>query len=232
MVTLLSRVLAEEAVPKLGFAWRHDLTYTQMVKESTVIVIGEVRSAAFVGSSVHATDDRGNTGEWQLMKVETTVENVLKGAARQRAVSFYFYTWLGGTSGDWNALKPRSRYVFFLVRDYGVLRAVRDFWRSSVEVGSGRHRTLPLDNLSPIQERIGTLLLTLGEDPDPSQFRRSLPRAVSLAEEWLGPCRTGKLLKALLNSPDVRTAAAAQDQLRTRPEVSNGCTDSHAGNRR
>jgi hypothetical protein len=200
-------------VPPLPFLWHFDLSFTEMTKMASAIVVGRVQSLRYFGPRVNAVDDHGYQGEWQLLKANIAVENVLKGSPIGRSVEFYFYTSLGPLSGDTNSLHLGDRCVFFLVSDGGVLRAVRDFWRSSIEVGTGRHTQLPTARGASVEETIAVLLLTPGEGLEPRRFSRTMIRAVTLAQGWLGPCKTITLLKALLQSPDSVVRDAARQEL-------------------
>jgi hypothetical protein len=212
MVILGCAAIGGEGAP--GFIWRHDLGDSDMVDISQLIVVGEVESLGFVGSDVIGTDDQGNTGPWRLQKVRVRVEGVIKGVHRNPKLEFLFYVWLGGTSGDWNSLREHHRYVFFLTKEKGTIRAVRDYWRSSIEVGSGYH-SIPASARTP-KERIALLLLTPGQDMQASGFRRTLSRAVSLGVEWLGECRTLRLLSSLRVNGNSVVRESVLDQLTSR----------------
>jgi hypothetical protein len=130
-----------------------------------------------------------------------------------QTADFYFYmAYGGGLTGDWNLLQSHHRYVFFLMWDRGVLRAVRDFWRTSVEATSGRHRDLPLSSDKPLEERIAVLLLTPGVDLNPTRFSCGLLRASGFSRR-LGQWRTVKLLKELLTNPNRAVRIGACEEL-------------------
>jgi hypothetical protein len=109
------------------------------------------------------------------VKVAADSEAVLKGDVSANTVEFFYYTSLGPVMGDWNDLRVGDRCVFFLTQLDGVLRAVRDFWRSSIEVGTGRP-TLPM--AGNVKERIAALLLTPGDGLEPKHFAGAIFRAV------------------------------------------------------
>ena len=207
-------IISAESFPRLEFAWHHNMDDLDMVNASSLIVIAKVGSINFVGVPRQGQDDTGDNGDWQLVKVDTSVENVLKGTVTATSLQLYFYTSLGGTSGDVNSLHVGLRYVFFISEQRGVFRAVRDYWRSSIEVGSGRHTDTHESNAT-IQERIAFLLLTPGTGVKPKAFAFSLTRAVPLARNWIGPCKTVGLLQALLKYPNVIVENAAREELDT-----------------
>jgi hypothetical protein len=199
-----------------------------MLRAASVVVVGVVDRMDSVGQPVRASDDRGYDGKWQLLKVAFTAENVLKGNLDSPRDQFYFYTSLGPVTGDWNALQPGDRCVFFLKSESKVLRSVRDFWRSSIEIGSGRHESLPLQDRTP-QEIIAALLLTPGEGLNETIFERRLPQAVQLAVEWLGICKTVELLRAALRNPEIRLSNAVSRQIAVLPGRAE-CTERNRGN--
>jgi hypothetical protein len=147
--------------------------------------------------------------------VEITVENVIRGnIATTEPLTFYFYwPYLLGTSGDVNSLREDWRYVFFLKRDQGVLRAVWDLMRSNIIVGSGRHNSLPLTEAHPLTERIAVMLLTQGDDVNPERFSNGLLRSTPFAAYYLGRWHTAKLLRSLLQSPEHAVRVGACEEL-------------------
>jgi hypothetical protein len=173
-----------------------------------------------------ATDDSGYTGRWQLEKVTVTVENVLRGEVRGRSIVFYFYMTLEGTIGGVNSLWFGNRYVFFLTAENGTPRAIRDLARSSIEVGTGRHKSVPLNAGAPLDQRIAVLLLTPGDDDfQPSVFRRVEGGSVSRALNWIGECRTAGLLRALLNNNSSVVKDVAHNELKAWFGTRDPCSD-------
>jgi len=211
-----------ESAQRPAFFWRSDLSYGSMVETSPVIVVGQVISIGFVGERINATDDKGYKSTWQMVKVGATVENVLRGAVTGQTVDFYFYTSLGPISGDTNSLNVGDRCVFFLFSHDGILRAIRDFWRSSIEIGSGKHSTIP-DHEDKMQARIATLLMKPGEDLVPKRFVRYMARSVSLAEELGGQCETIRLVQDLVRYPESEISRAAAAELEIRPQAVARC---------
>lgn len=211
-----------ESAQRPAFFWRSDLTYASMVETSPIIVVGQVKSIDFVGPRVSATDDKGYKSTWQMVKVGATVENVLRGAVTTPDVDFYFYTSLGPISGDTNSLNVGDRCVFFLLLHDGVLRAIRDFWRSNMEVGSGKHSSIP-DQNAKTETRIAALLLKPGEDVVPKRFVRYMARSVTLAEELVGQCDTIRLVQDLVRYPASEISQAATAELEIRPQAIANC---------
>ena len=202
----------QDAVP---FRWHSGWSNDQMLAASSVVLVGKIQSIEFVGAIVNGTDDHGYSGAWQFMKASVTIENLLKGSVPGRVASFCFYTTSGPTMGDTNNIKIGDRYVLFLVSDAGVLRAVRDLWRSGIEVGTGSH-ALGLEPSGSIQETISTLLLTAGADLNPKTFERAIIRSVPFADEWLDHCRVTRLLTVLTQFPNAVVQNAASEQLAIR----------------
>ncbi len=216
----ISAALGQEPVPK--FLWRLGLSDSEMVAASQVIVVGRVRALNLVGSKIGAADDQGYRGPWQLVKIEADNDAVLKGDISAKTLEFFYYASLGPVMGDWNDLQIGDRCVFFLIREDGRLRAVRDFWRSSIEVGTGRPTSPMAGSVKAgrVKERIATLLLTPGDGLEPKRLARGIFRAVPLADEWIGECPTTKLLQNLLKFPSSVVQDAARGQLNSRSELS------------
>ena len=208
--------------PLPPFIWHFDFSYSDMVSASQIVVVGRVRALNLVGPDVRAADDHGSSGTWRLVKVEAEREDVLSGDISGDSFEFFYYTNLGPATGNWNSLHVGDRCVFLLNREGGVLRAVRDYWRSDIEIGTGRHSPSEHDANLTVKERIAVLLLTPGVDLNPRRLARVLPEAVSLGDEWLGGCRTTALLKSLLEYPDGEVQGAAGEQLSFR--LQSGCT--------
>ena len=160
----LSTTSYMEPAPKLRLLLPPENVLKDLFRSAAVIVVGKVQSLTFVGPIVQS---------YRLIKVRVTVENVVQGAASTaQPLTFYFYSvYLYGASSEVNRLRNDRRYVFFLNRDKGVLRAVSDVDRSSISVSSGKHNALPLSDKDPPSERIAVLLLTPGDDMNPSVQR-------------------------------------------------------------
>lgn len=199
------------------FRWLSAMSDTEMVESASHIVIGTVERVRFVGSSVEASDAEGYRGNWQLVKVRTRVENAIKGAlAVGKSIDFFFYTSLGPIAGDVNNIRVGDRCVCFLIYKNGVLRAVRDFWRSNIEVGTGSHSRIPSHEATSLEEKIAVLLLTPGEGLNPRTFQRVIIRSSTIAEEWLGRCKAYRLLERLIDYPDPVVRNAVREQLAIR----------------
>jgi len=200
---------------QLDFAWHQDYTDDDMLGAASTVVVGEVQSLAAIGRPRWGRDDRGREGRWQLVQVNASVESSLKGGGLGKTVEFYYYTLLGPVMSDWNSLRPGGRYVFFLASQGAVLRAVRDHWRSSLEVGTGRHSALARHHRDELlREQIAVLLLEPGEDVEAKRYRRLLPRGIAVAEGWIGRCRTISVLQSASRHASRDVAEAARSQLR------------------
>jgi hypothetical protein len=179
------------SVPRLDVISKN-VTLENMIRDAPVIIIGEPKSGELIGP---IRDGRC------LIKTTTTIENVLRGQIPGQTADFYFYTncngaWMRG----WRLPQPHGRYVFFLMWDHGVLRSLRDFRKTAVEVTSGRHKDLPLSSEKLLEERLAVLLLTPGDDLNPALFSSGLLMADGFSGT-LGRWRTVKMLKALRTNP-------------------------------
>lgn len=204
---------ARVEVQTIPFEWHKDFTDSDMAAAASVIVVGVVHTLEAVGLPKRATDDAGYEADWQLLRASISVENSIKGETATPNIQMYYYVVSGPVMGDWNSLNPYLRYVFFLKSDSGVFRAVRDFWRSSIEVGSGRHSHHVFPGRQTPRESVATLLLTPGKGMDAVVFQRKLYSWVWLAQDWIGLCRTVALVKTLSRNSDVRIRNSARPVL-------------------
>jgi hypothetical protein len=120
-------------------------------------------------------------------------------------------------------LQLENRYVFFLMRDRGVIRAVRDYWRTNILVHSGRHKALPFTSDVSLQERIAVLLFSPGDDLNASWFSHGLSDASGFAYWPLGPWQTANALKALLSNPNPTIRVGACEELTLDFVGQDGC---------
>lgn len=188
--------------PRLDNVWKDTIDWDEAFRNSPVIVLGRVISVR--------DGPAANPNAWHLVKATVDVEEVLQGQARAGPDEVYFH--VGRKAGDWNSLQPRERYVFFLTRDRGVLRAAWDHWRSAIPMASGIHRSLPLSPGRPLVERVSVMLLTPGGGVNPAHFVGGFARSVPFVMGHLGRWRTAKLLKQLTADarPEIRMGACAQ----------------------
>jgi hypothetical protein len=151
-------------------------------RQAKVIVVGRVLSV--------------ETGPGRLMRARVTVENVLEGEQSEGPAEVYGYL-------DKRAIVPRERYVFFLLREHGVLRTVWDYRPSAIAVASGLHRAVPLPERTAA-ERVSALLLTPGDGMNTTEFTRDIATAVAFSITHIGRWQTAKFLKQL--AADARPA--------------------------
>jgi hypothetical protein len=78
------------SAPRLDFVWKDHLTDEDMIQHAPIVIIGEVRSEQFVG--------RVRDG-CRLVRVTTTVENVIRGDVNGPNLEFYFYSPYYGATG-------------------------------------------------------------------------------------------------------------------------------------
>ena len=187
--------------PRLDNVWKDTIDWDEAFRNSPLIVLGRVISVR--------EGPAADPNAWHLMKATVDVEDVLQGQTRAGTDEFYFH--VGRKTGDWNSLQPRERYVFFLTRDRGVLRAAWDHWRSVIPVASGIHRSLPMSRTS-----LGGTCVGDAAHPrwrvNPAHFVGGFARSVPFVMGHLGRWRTAKLLKQLAADarPEIRLGACAQ----------------------
>ena len=155
------------STPNLEFSENDAATDADMIHDAPVIIIGQAVVQEGVGP---VRESR------RLIRVVSTVENVIRGRVDHDRITFNS-PWLAATTGDWNSREDKKRYIFFLRSDKGVLRAVRDYWRTNVQVYSGRHAAFPLTERESLTARLALLLFTPGQDVNPDEFSVGLLHA-------------------------------------------------------
>ena len=177
--------------------------WNEAFRDARVILVGRVLSV--------------DLGPRHLVRARLAVENVLQGEASEDRTDIYYQL-------DDNSLQPRQRYVFFLVRDQGVLRAFWDHQRSAIEVASGLHRSVPLPG-RPLPERVSAMLLTPGDGLNPAHFARELAASVAFAVGHIGRWQTAKLLKQLATDARLPIGQSACAQLTASYWGQDACWD-------
>ena len=202
-----SEVGSQTIAFKLPLILRNTSSVDDMIREAPIIVIGKVVSEHWTGPLMNQ--------HWQRMEVKVAVENVIRGDVNDDSIlTFYFNFYAFATiRSNANWLYVDGRYVLFLMKDRGVLRAVEDERQTNIGVPSGRHRDLPLSSERPLAERIGVLLLTPGEDINPPSFSNGLLHAEPYTRQHLGRWRTAKMLRVLLASPYRAVRVGACEEL-------------------
>lgn len=118
------------------------------------------------------------------------VEMALRGIELRLVIDVYEAFPTGVLTGDWNLTQNHRRYLFLVRLENGRYRVVRDFWRSSYPVYSGRHNRLPLGDAMPVWERFA--LLQWWVQPDRSDaFGKTMYADTGWAlggGEWLKSC--------------------------------------------
>lgn len=148
---------------------------------------------------------------WQVLRRRVRVETVLAGSAPPGPLDIYEVFWTAGASGNWNSTQDGERAVFPLRQEHGYYRVAGDWWRSIFPVTTGPHPRLPLDDSSPLWERIALMNWWIPWDDErlhigwPAFIYHDPAGALS---QW----RTAKLLRGLLRhpSPGVRLPACRE----------------------
>jgi hypothetical protein len=155
----------------------------------------------FVGLPVEGFDG------YQLVEVTASVENVVRGKLQAGRVRCYYYIPRGGFNGQTSEVVQGRRYAYFMRLQQGVLRSNADPWATAAEIGSGRHRMLPLPEPSPVGRQVAALTLTPGENINPKRFASGILDNPLLGA--IGRWERVLLLRKLLEHqfPEVRIAA-------------------------
>lgn len=182
-----------------------------------VVVVGFVERSDEVG---HPRRSRGDQRLGvQLTRVRIRVEQVLRGAIAQSALTFYYYAFSpSGEVGPPGGAKlyssyPGKRYIFFLQSFPGGYRSVGDVTDYALLVSSGRHGE-DFCRGELVGCCIARILLVPGEGYDAQAFARELtwnayPTKVMCSQE-----RALDLVQNLEHSPDPLISQAATETLR------------------
>lgn len=114
------------------------LADNELVAQSPIIVVGRVESQEIFWNERRR---QGSVNElplfWYHVDVRVAVENVLRGDLIESPVAYTYWLPATAKTGEWNSLLQGARYVHFLRRDGSGLRAVVDFYRSTIRVTTG-----------------------------------------------------------------------------------------------
>lgn len=137
---------------------------------------------------------------WRVLRREVLIEMVLRGTESRRAVNVYEIVSTLGLSGDGNSTQDGERDLFLVRLENGLYHVVHDGGRTIFPVTSGAHSRLPLDESSPLWERIALMNWWIERTDD--AFRIKYPY-FSYADpgQALGRWRTIKLERGLVRHP-------------------------------
>ncbi len=86
---------------RLDFVWNDTLTDEDMIRDAPIILIGKVNSVKLAGPV--------RVGILPLVRVRSTVENVIRGDVNTAKLDFYYYFPNYVFSGDTNSPVPEGR---------------------------------------------------------------------------------------------------------------------------
>jgi hypothetical protein len=144
-----------------------------------------------------------------LLRVELLVENELEGRTSEDTLAYYYFGPFCGITGPVEVPHLGSRGIFFLNTEKGHWRAVADYWQNTLPVASGRH---PREFTAgkPIEQAIAEILLVPGDRYAAAGFASNLQtQAAPTARTLLGTAGTDRLMRLLLNHPDMSVRAVA-----------------------
>ena len=185
--------------PGLTFNASTKMTRTEMLDRASLIFVGVIEEQNFPFQPffrAHVDKDSDTDANWRILR-------------RRVRVDIYEIFWTGGTSGDWNSTRPGERDLFLVRVENGRYHVVRDWWRSIFRVTTGPHTRLPLNESTPLWERIA--LMNLSIEPSSEILRISKFHHLDPANV-LGLWRLVKLERGLVRhpSPGVRVAACRE----------------------
>jgi hypothetical protein len=143
------------------------------------------------------------------MRADLGVENVLKGEAGGETLRYYYFSPPCGSTRNVSEGPREGAYrVVFLRRERGYWRAVADFWRDGIAVGSGGHAGMNFEGRPP-NRAVAELLLTPGQIRSVEEFADSIPLAREVAVQLIGRAAVAELLRPLYLQGPLPVRAAA-----------------------
>jgi hypothetical protein len=145
------------------------LSDTELLEQSPIILVGRIdKRETFSDERVRQGDENGQPLYWFHVNIRANVENILRGNVSDPVVEYTYGIPVGSKTGEWNNPIEGSRYIHFLRREGSGLRAVVDFWKSTIHLTTGLHRSVP--GGERLAKTIAYLLLVPGDEFIPEQF--------------------------------------------------------------
>jgi hypothetical protein len=185
------------------------LSPPELVRGAEAITVGTITSLQF-RQAIHANVPLFPQLNDCLVPVRVTVsvENSLRGDVGSRQLDFASFGTVCGTTGPVESPQYGARGVFFLRKDSGHWRTLADYWRNGLPVLTGRHGNELLSG-KPIEQAIAEILLTPGDDCSTRSLMRAVAMSTPESVALIGPRGTRRLLRPLLNHPDMHIRATA-----------------------
>lgn len=145
---------------------RSDQEYLAKVFSAPIVVVAVIQSDTLVHGPTAASE------RIQLRQLQVRVENVLRGKDIPEAARIYYYTWAGAFNGPrplgfWmmpGHSRPINRRVFWLRREFGVLRTACDGWdECTMPANSGSHGNYKPDPTKPLGYALADIFFTKGD---------------------------------------------------------------------
>jgi len=186
------------------------------LKIAPIVIVGVVEENRIVRRHVEAA--RYPDVYLDLHKVRCRRENTLKGGLTGPEVEFYYFAdgrYPSTPNPTYKRLfnaTPRSRYLFFLKWERGVLRSIGDVGEYSFLIATGAHEEVPTE-YADIGRRLAEILLTpgVGADLDRLSEPMLLTETTDIADSWGSRPYTVELLRRLLSHGyPIRTAVCGR----------------------
>jgi hypothetical protein len=186
----------------------------EMLSSASHVLVGVIESHNFESWPFFRVSVPGDAEAkyWKVLRRRLRVETVLRGSESRKWIDVYEVFLTGNATGDWNLTHDGERDVFLLRIEDGYYHVVQDWERSIFTVTSGPHRRMPLDDSSPLWERIALMNWWIQRSDtamritDP-YFRYNDPGGA--LDVW----RTVKLLRGLLRHPSAGVRVPACREL-------------------
>jgi hypothetical protein len=208
-------VLLNGCGPGLIFNSSQDMSREEMLARASHIFIGVIQKHKIESWPLFRLkvpgEDPASAKYWKILRREVRVETVLRGTEPRKVIDVYEISWTGGATGNWNSTQDGERDLFLVRVENGRYHLVRDWWRSIFPVTSGPHSRLPLDESSPLWERIALMNWWIERSDDATQI--TFPHFSYLDPGGvISLWRTVKLERGLVRhpSPGVRVPACRE----------------------
>lgn len=167
------------------------------------IVVAKIEKAEWEGPEIEITPPQKMVV--RLVSVRAEVENVVQGDVPRGPIQFYFFANTLSRNGYHTVLEwfePGGRYIVFLRKDGGVLRAIADVAGLNIQIWSGRHDHIPTPQTEPAVHDPGVDIAYLALSPSTdveTGFAATIQRVYDRLLQVAPPSEILLLLRNLLS---------------------------------
>jgi hypothetical protein len=171
---------------------------------SPIVVVGKVTRLTPLGATSQFSSDEGGPFPVKLWSVELEVEKTLEGRAPTGMVTVLAFLFEPGVVNYVGVkpytLRPGDRKVFFLRRENGYIRLFSDVYSLDISVYTGRPNNSAYDSSVSTGDRILSVYLTPGENPDLKGLASEIIVRFGPVSQFASPRKAVALLRRLTTS--------------------------------